>query len=179
MSNAKITILKYMRNNETLRLVEMEEVVSMIRRGEFREQVDAVREHWPLKGYRRREDGSSTGPEQLTKPLARLCFASQLVNRNHRRLLMGYTGLVLLEVNNLPGYAEASAIRDGAAQMPHTMLAYVGASSRSVKILCRGKNANRVHGSHGVEVACSVEPGGVAVETAGIIDGFGRIEMVG
>ena len=139
MSNAKITILKYMRNNETLRLVEMEEVVSMIRRGEYREQVDAVREHWPLKGYRRREDGSSTGPEQLTKPLARLCFASQLVNRNHRRLLMGYTGLVLLEVNNLPGYAEASAIRDGAAQMPHTMLAYVGASSRSVKILCRGK----------------------------------------
>ena len=134
-----MTILKIMRNSETLRIVELDEVVSMIRRGDYREQVEAVREMWPLKGYPRREDGSSRGPEHLVKPLARLCFASQLVNRNHQRQLLGYTGLVLLEVNNLPGYAEAAAVRDGAAQMPHTLLAFVGASSRSVKILCRGQ----------------------------------------
>lgn len=138
MINEKVTILKYIRNNETLRLMEMDEVVSMIRRGEYREQVEAVRESWSLKGYRRREDGSSSGPEQSTRPLARLCFSSQMANRNHQRQLLGYTGLVLLEVNNLPGYAEASAIRDGAALMPNTVLAFVGASSRSVKILCRG-----------------------------------------
>ena len=134
-----MTILKIMRNGETLRIVELDEVVSMIRRGDYREQVEAVREMWPLKGYPRREDGSSRGPEHLVKPLARLCFASQLVNRNHQRQLLDYTGLVLLEVNNLPGYAEAAAVRDGAAQMPHTLLAFVGASSRSVKILCRGQ----------------------------------------
>ena len=139
MSDTKVTILKIMRNSETLRIVELDEVVSMIRRGDYREQVEAVREMWPLKGYPRREDGSSRGPEHLVKPLARLCFASQLVNRNHQRQLLGYTGLVLLEVNNLPGYAEAAAVRDGAAQMPHTLLAFVGASSRSVKILCRGQ----------------------------------------
>ena len=51
----------------------------------------------------------------------------------------GYTGLVLLEVNNLQSYEEAAAIRTGASLMPQTLLAFVGASGRSVKIVVRGE----------------------------------------
>ena len=68
-----------------------------------------------------------------------LCFAQQLENRNHQRISKGYTQLVLLEVNHLQSYEEAVAIRNGAALMPQTLLAFVGASGRSVKIVCGGK----------------------------------------
>ena len=51
----------------------------------------------------------------------------------------GYTGLVLLEVNNLTGYDEAEAVRRGAGEMPQTLMAFVGADGMSVKIVCRGE----------------------------------------
>ena len=60
-------------------------------------------------------------------------------NRNHQRVTLAYTGFVLLEVNNLTGYDEADAVRKGAAEVPQTMMAFVGASGRSVKIVCCGE----------------------------------------
>jgi hypothetical protein len=44
-----------------------------------------------------------------------------------------------LEVNNLTGQDEADAVRRGAAEMPQTLMAFVGADGQSVKIVCRGE----------------------------------------
>ena len=44
---------------------------------------------------------------------------------------------MLLEVNNLTGRLEAEAIRQGAAEIPHTLMAFVGADGQSVKIVCK------------------------------------------
>ena len=41
-------------------------------------------------------------------------------------------------MNNLSSYEEAVAVRRGAALMPQTLMAFVGASGLSVKIVCRG-----------------------------------------
>ena len=105
----KITIIKNYRNTMTLRQMEMPEVVQMIQEEAYDEQCKQLRDVYPLVEVRQMYDA------------------------------MDGLGLVLLEVNNLAGFEEAEAVRKGAAQIPHTLLAFVGASGRSVKIVCRGE----------------------------------------
>ena len=52
--------------------------------------------------------------------------------------MLNYNGLIVLEANNLADYDEAIKIRNTAARLPQTMMAFLGASGRSVKIVCRG-----------------------------------------
>ena len=135
----KITIVKNYRNTETLRVLELSEVVRSIQSCEFAKEVRDVRDISLVVDLSRQEDGSVDGAQNYTNRLPRVCFASELENRNRQRIRKGYTGLALLEVNNLTSYEEAVAIRQGAAMMPQTLLAFVGASGRSVKIVCRGE----------------------------------------
>jgi hypothetical protein len=62
-----------------------------------------------------------------------------MVTQRPNRLIKSYSGLVLLEVNNLPGLEEAEAVRRGAAEMPQTLIAFTGADGMSVKIVCCGE----------------------------------------
>jgi hypothetical protein len=139
MNMAKVTIVKNYRNIETLRQVELQEVVRIIQSCEYEEVVRWVRGISFVTELSRQKDGSLSGAENYTNKVPRVCFASEMENRNKQRVFKGYTGLVLLEVNNLTGYDEAVAVRQGAALMPQTLLAFVGASGLSVKIVCRGE----------------------------------------
>ena len=135
----KITLLKPYRQQETLRVLELTDVIEMIRGNEYRQVVDELRRLYPVFDLTRQPDGSVAGADMTINKLPRLCFASVMENRNHQRVTLGYTGMVLLEVNNLTGYDEAEAIRTGAGEVPQTLMAFVGASGRSVKIICRGE----------------------------------------
>ena len=137
---ARITIIKNYRNKETLRLVELQELASIIREGECQEAVEKFQSDLPLMPYvYRNDDGSFGGYEDWPKNLPRICFALEQEHRKGERITKGYTGLVLLEVNNLPGGDEAAAVRNGAAEMPQTLMAFVGADGKSVRIVCRGE----------------------------------------
>ncbi|MBP5302636.1 MAG: hypothetical protein J6Y88_05255 [Bacteroidales bacterium] len=135
----KVTIVKNYRNTETLRPMELEEVVKIIQSCEYDEAVRIVRSVAEYVELKRQDDGSMDGASRLTNRLPRVCFASEMENRNRIRVRKSYSGLVLLEVNNLQSYAEAVAVRQGAGLMPQTLLAFVGASGLSVKIVCRGE----------------------------------------
>ena len=130
-------MIKRQRGGEALRTLEIETVVDMMRKGDYQKEV-LLRTYYPIIDKERNEDGTLVGGEEYIKKLPMLCFAQQLENRNHQRISKGYTQLVLLEVNHLQNYEEAVAIRNGAALMPQTLLAFVGASGRSVKIVCCG-----------------------------------------
>ena len=136
---ARITLMKPYRQGETLRLYEQTDIVNVIRKGEYSEIVNQLRHAYPILELERQADGKVMGASLFLDKLPRICFASELENRNKQRVSRGYTGLVLLEVNNLTGFDEASAIRRGAGEMPQTVMAFVGASGRSVKIVCRGE----------------------------------------
>ena len=137
---SKISIIKYYRNKETLRLVEQQEVADIIRSGEYQEKVSEFRRVYPLMQYASRgSDGTLEGYVNWPRELPRICFALEQENRKGERVTRGYTGLVLLEVNNLTGQDEAAAVRRGAAEMPQTLMAFVGAEGLSVKIVCRGE----------------------------------------
>ena len=136
---AKITLIRPYRQTESLRLYELTDLVELIRNGEFQGMVNDVRSYFPVFKIQREADGRMSGGYQQIEKLPRICFASEMENRNHQRVVLGYTGLVLLEVNNLTGYEEAAAVRKAAGEVPQTLIAFVGASGRSVKIVCRGE----------------------------------------
>ena len=136
----KITLIKIYRNKDTLRLLDQQEVATLIRSDEYREAVREFRRVFPLMNYVERDnDGTLTGYDKLAREVPRLCFALEQENRKGQRQTRGYTGLVLLEVNNLTGRDEAAAVRRGAAEMPQTLMAFIGADGQSVKIVCRGE----------------------------------------
>ena len=136
----RITLIKSYRNKETLRLLELQEVAELISQGEYDAEVSTFRRDLPTMQYARvSNNGTLEGYENWPKDLPRICFALEQENRNHELITRGYTGLVLLEVNNLTGYDEAEAVRRGAAEMPQTLMAFVGADGLSVKIVCRGE----------------------------------------
>ena len=135
----KITLVKNYRETETLRVATIDELVQSIVACEYKTEIDNLRNLYPLISLQREADGRMTGANNYTDKIPRVCFASEMVNRNRRRQRLAYNPLVLLEVNNLASYDEADAVRRGCALMPHTLLAFVGASGRSVKIVCRGE----------------------------------------
>ena len=137
MMMTRITMIKKQGSKETLRLMTIEELAEQIRQGAFAEQVQRLRTYYPLLQTERNADGELEGQEEYTKSLPRLLFALEQENRQGQRTTLLYTGLVLLEVNNLTGREEAEAIRQGAAEMPHTLMAFVGADGQSVKIICK------------------------------------------
>ena len=136
----RVTIIKNYRHKETLRLVDLQVLADTISKGEYTEQVSEFRRVYPLMHYSsRRSDGTLEGYVDWPKDLPRICFALEQENRNGSRVTRNYNGLVLLEVNNLTGQDEAEAVRRGAAEMPQTLMAFVGAEGQSVKIICRGE----------------------------------------
>ena len=134
-----ITIIKNYRNKETLRLAALQEVADNIRTSTYDKEVEKLRYVYPLAKINKHEDGTLMTWYEQTKNLPRLCFALEMENRRGKRVAKSYTGLVLLEVDNLTSNDEAKAIRQGAAEMPQTLMAFVGADGRSVKIVCRGE----------------------------------------
>ena len=135
----KVTIIKNYRNTVTLRQVDLSEVVQAIQQKAYQEQCKKLRDIYPLAEVRQKFDTMDGLLPLYTKDLPKVCFSSQMENRNKQQVMRAYNGLVLLEVNNLAGFEEAEAVRKGAAQIPQTLLAFVGASGRSVKMVCRGE----------------------------------------
>ena len=137
----KVTIIKNYRYKKTLTLMELPEVVDIIRRGDYRKVCHEIRKEYPLAEAQQRL--GHTEPNQMvrfwTEVLPRICFSSAMLNSKKTQILKAYNGLVLLEVNNLGSFDEARAVRYSASMVPQTMLAFVGSSGLSVKIVSRGE----------------------------------------
>ena len=99
----QITIIKKAKGKDTLVLKTIEELAEQIHQGEYAEQVQRLRNHFPLFDGTRSVDGELEGFEEYTKGLPRILFALEQKKRDEQRVTLSYTGLVLLEVNNLTG----------------------------------------------------------------------------
>ena len=135
----KVTILRNYRNAVTLKTMDLSEVVQVIQSQTYEKQCRELRQVYPYVEVRQIFESMDNVLYPYVKDLPRVCFSSLMENRNKQRVTKAYNGLVLLEVNNLAGIDEARAVRKGAGQIPYTLLAFVGASGRSVKIACRGE----------------------------------------
>lgn len=64
-----------------------------------------------------------------------MVFSAVFRKEGSRQELEVYNGVVMIEVNKLASMKEAIKVRDLAATLPQTLLAFVGSSGKSVKIL--------------------------------------------
>ena len=135
----KVTLLKKDGKKEVINRVEIAVMASAIKTGKVQNTVKHTREVYHLMNPHRLNDGRISTQWEGGIKLPRICFAADYVNRKGQWQMMGYNGLVVLEVNELPTYEKAVEIREMAKKLPETMLCFLGGSGRSVKIVCRGE----------------------------------------
>ena len=135
----KVTLLKKDGKKEVINRVEIAVMASAIKTGKVQNTVKHTREVYHLMNPHRLNDGQISTQWEGGIKLPRICFAADYVNRKGQWQMMGYKGLVVLEVNELPTYEKAVEIREMAKKLPETMICFLGGSGRSVKIVCRGE----------------------------------------
>ena len=134
-----ITILKNSRNKEVINRIDLNELVRMIREGDAADEVKNLRSLYHLMKPKRLLSGRVEIDIDTPFNLPYVCFGAAYANRNKERKLVDYNGLIVLEVNGLQRYEDAVLWRNEASRMPETLMAFLGASGRSVKIVCRGE----------------------------------------
>ena len=136
---SNVPILKISRRKEVINREELTNVAMAIREGSVAEEVKRIRQVYHLMRTERQEDGQVLTDFNLDISLPRICFATEYANKNHERQMVNYNGLVVLELNGLDSYEQAVTFRNQASKMPETLMAFLGGSGKSVKIVCRGE----------------------------------------
>ena len=134
-----ITLLKKSGTKEVINHLTLDGLVAAIKEGEVQTAVKKFREVYHLMKVERLDDGQVTTNWEGGVRMPRICFAADYQKRKEQWLMKHYNGLVVLEVNNLPTYEKAVEIRGLAKKLPETLMCFLGASGRSVKIVCRGE----------------------------------------
>jgi hypothetical protein len=135
-----ITLLKINdHNKEVINRLEVSEVAKAIKESAMAKEVRRIREVYHLMKPVRQPDGQVVTGFKPEIRLPRICFAAEYENRKQQRGIIRYNGLVVLEINGLETYEKAVALRNQAARMPETLMAFLGGSGKSVKIVCRGE----------------------------------------
>ena len=136
----KISLLKISRKKMVINRLELRDLAEMIRKSPEEQKVFNLRLNYQFYQPQRLDDGQIViDAQNHTVDLPRILFAAECVNYKEIQKGLRYNGLVVVEVNGLKTYEEAVAIRNQAARMDETVMAFLGASGKSVKIVCRGE----------------------------------------
>ena len=135
----KVTIIRDKSDHEVVNREELIGVAGLIQKGWREKSVLHLRELYHLSTVERQEDGRVKTNLKGGIHLERICFASEFDNYRGERRQLGYNGLVVIEKNGLDTYEQAVEIRNKVSRMPQTMMAFLGASGKSVKIVVRGE----------------------------------------
>ena len=136
----KVSLLKISRNKEVINRLELQDLADMIRKGPYEKQVFNLRLNYQFMKPQRMSEGQIVvDRQQHTVNLPRILFAVECMNYKDMQKGLKYNGLVVVEVNNLKTYEDAVVVRNQAARMDETVMAFLGASGKSVKIVCRGE----------------------------------------
>ncbi len=132
--------MKISRKKEVIKRFELKEIAEMIRENPEKDKVFNLRLNYQFYKPQRMTDGQITLDDQKhTVNLPRLLFAVECMNYKEMQKGLKYNGLAVVEVNGLKTYEDAVVIRNQAARMDETVMAFLGASGMSVKIVCRGE----------------------------------------
>ena len=136
----KVSLLKISRKKEVINRLELQDLADIIRKGPYEQQVYNLRLNYQFLKPQRQPSGLIVvDNQQHTVGLPRILFAVECMNYKDMQKGLKYNGLVVVEVNNLKTYEDAVVIRNQAARMDETVMAFLGASGKSVKIVCRGE----------------------------------------
>ena len=136
----KVSLLKISRNTEVVKRIGLTELADIIRKNPDDRMVLSLRQNYRFMKPQRMADGQIViDDEQNTLKLPRVLFAAECIKYNNSQKFLRYNGLVVVEANGLNTYEDAVRIRNQAARLDETVMAFLGASGKSVKIVCRGE----------------------------------------
>ena len=135
----KITLIRKKGSKEFIHRYTAEEIAYAIQSGWRKHTVTHLREMYHLIQTERQPDGQVKTNWAEGIKLERICFAQEFDKYRGEHRVLAYNGMVVLEVNGLPTYEKAVEIREQAKKMPETLMVFLGASGKSVKIVCRGE----------------------------------------
>ena len=124
----KVTIIKTKGKKEIITRHSLEDVALYIEKGWRKHTVTELREMYNLILKERQPDGQILTNWEGGIKLERLCFAQEFDKYKDQHRILGYNGLVVVEVNNLPTYEKAVEVREQAKKMPETLMCFLGAS---------------------------------------------------
>jgi hypothetical protein len=134
----KVTIRKDRRTPSTFKSIEISELVASIRDSEYAREVTELREIYPFLISNRYPQGTKS---QLiaVKGIPSIGFTGEYRKNGDDVQLFRTNPLFIVQINHLMGYQEAEYLRSIAAQLPYTFITFMGASGRSVKIVCKAR----------------------------------------
>ena len=135
----KVTLLKISRNKQVINRLDLQSLADMVRQNPEERKVYDLRLNYQFMKPERQSDGQITIDGKHVVGLPRICFAVEGDNYKGQHRIINYNGLVVIEVNGLKRYEDAVVIRNQAAKMDETLMAFLGASGKSVKIVCKGE----------------------------------------
>ena len=135
----KFTFLKPSRGKVTTSWMSVRDIATLIRSEQSRRWVEPFRDLYAIPTY-----GTTLLPK-VNPMLPAICFGSILKKcrqndytskQNFQPKIIHQNEVILLEINRLESREEACRLRDLAAELPQTLLAFVGYDALSVRIVC-------------------------------------------
>lgn len=123
----KITLIRKEETVVAQRTVKLETVLENMKTETKTCPVSALRRTLKFSG--------GSGHVTAVDKLPRILFSVELGKSKEISVMKAYHGLVLLSVKGFTGVEEAARLRDKLSGLPQTMIAFVGSSGRSIKIL--------------------------------------------
>ncbi|MBR3496881.1 MAG: hypothetical protein IKH37_09185 [Prevotella sp.] len=136
----KITVLKPSKGRVTTTWLTPKELINLVRSDKYSRQIGEFREIYPMM------KGEKVELPRVNTELPALCFGAELerTDGNNFVSLHGYhpvvaceNRLLLIEVSKLKDYREATLLRNAAADLPLTYIAFIGYDDRSLKIIVK------------------------------------------
>lgn len=133
----KVSVFKNFLNGERIAVCSVDDVVQIIRRGDYAHAITDYRcAAPPMLAANINGDIVNKSVRMADSCIPRLCFATEYRRMNGSRQLLRRNALVLLEIDGLADYATAVNMRNAAARQPYTLMAFIGANGHSVEIVC-------------------------------------------
>lgn len=123
----KVTLTRQAEGHPTQRAINLPTVVENMKTEIKSKPVSAMRENLQYP--------TLIDPSVYIDKLPRIHFGVELQREEESQVMKTYNGLVLLSIGELVGKREAGTLRDKVAQLPQTMIAFVGSSGKTLKII--------------------------------------------
>ena len=134
----KVSVFKNFLNGERITACGVDELVRIIRDGDYADAISDYRCASPrMLSVGRGGEARQWAVDTADNRIPRLCFASEYRRQGGVRRLVGRNGLVLLEIDNLADFPTAVSLRNEAARQPFTLMAFVGASTTMNSIITK------------------------------------------
>lgn len=168
----KITLQNFYRGSSTYNLLEISEFAEELRTGKYAGMLAELRSRYPELAMQERS--GDTMLKTMLAAVPTVCFAAQWKKMNGKAEMRVANSMVMLQIRNVTSEAEAVRLRNLAAAIPYTLLAFVGTTGHEVVVVCRFVSNDgtddhdkapamlveayrRLHYHYSVQLGCTIE----------------------